>query len=328
MYMNPPNDREQYTQYINELRTLITERWLLIPSPIFGSIRIIMCYVLYVAWLFLMPYMGMIFTVLYFYILFIELAYISHDLMHNQYFKNRRINLILTYISGNLLIGLSQSWWIKKHNIGHHNFTNSDRDDTDIRDYDEIFTRNPGRFPLFHKYKKILFWGANFLVYLTLIAQSCRYIFMSKKYWEIALFGLFLLIFPGSLIFHFGFMLGFLVFLSIALLAWWHLALVFMVNHIGMEVIDGDKIREYTWLDLQTRTSRNIRGWVIVDHIFWWLNKQIEHHLFPQASRSHIREISQQVKIFCRERWIRYHEVTFFEALREIYQTLKTGRTI
>lgn len=101
-----------------------------------------------------------------------------------------------------------------------------------------------------------------------------------------------------------------------------------MVNHIGMEIIDGKRVREYAWFDLQTRTSRNIQGGVVINHIFGGLNKQVEHHLFPHVSRWNILKVGQEVRSFCREKGIRYHDVSFWKAISEIWNTLTTGKTV
>lgn len=106
-----------------------------------------------------------------------------------------------------------------------------------------------------------------------------------------------------------------------------HLAFAFMVNHIGMEIIDWKNISKYCWLDLQTRTTRNIKGWVFINHLFGWLNKQIEHHLFPMIPRNKVIKASKIVKEYCIENDIKYHEVSFFEWIKEIQNTLTTGNT-
>ncbi len=130
----------------------------------------------------------------------VELGYISHDLIHNQYFKSKKTNRFFSYVFANLLIGLSRSWWMKKHNNEHHTFTNSDIHDTDIRDYDEIFTKNPGKSQFFQKHKRILFWCATSLLYFNLVALSYRHVLQNGKYGELVLNLLFLGILPGALI--------------------------------------------------------------------------------------------------------------------------------
>lgn len=157
------------------------------------------------------------------------------------------------------MIGLSRSWWMKKHNNEHHIYTNSDIHDTDIRDYDEIFTKNPGKSTFFYKHRTLLFWCASSIVYFNLIILSYRYILIYRKYGELLLNLVFLLLFLSLLSIQYGFIMALVVFFVIGIMTGVHLAFVFMTNHIGMEIIDGKKIQEYAWLDLQTRTSRNIR---------------------------------------------------------------------
>jgi fatty acid desaturase len=165
-------------------------------------------------------------------------------------------------------------------------------------------------------------------VYFNLIVRSWIYIIEHRKYSEILLSLGYICILPASFVLVFGFFWGLIGWIFISLLVGAHLAFVFMVNHIGMEIIDGKKVREYTWIDLQTRTSRNIFGGECIHQIFGGLNKQIEHHLFPRISRYRIRAVSLEVKEFAKEKWLPYHEVTFVEAIREIYMTLRTGKTL
>lgn len=321
-------DKELYTRYFDELKARVTVKNFHRSTPIYGAIHIILAFGCYAIGIFLVPQMSPFFIIPYFYILFIELGYMSHDLAHNQYFQNRKLNNFFLYISANMLVWLSVGWWIQKHNVSHHAHTNSDIHDIDIRDYDEIFTHNEWKIPFFHKHKRVLFWMSSVLVYFVSVWLSYQHIITHRKYGELILSLIFFLLLPYALVIQFGFILGIGILLAISILVWVHLAFVFMVNHIGMQVIDGNTIREYSWLDLQTRTSRNIVWGRIVNHIFGWLNKQIEHHLFPQVSRYHIRAVAKEVQEFCKEKNIQYHEVTFCKALQEIATTLKTGATI
>ncbi len=325
--MKEPSKKELYTEYFSELRVKIHTKNLITPSPRYGMVNIVVFISLYILWLIFLPEMGIFLAIIVFSLLTIELGFISHDLIHNQYFRSPRLNQFFSSITANLLIWLSHSWWMKKHNVEHHTFTNSDIHDTDIRDYDEIFTKNPWKSPFFHKHKHILFWISTSALYFNLIFLSYKHILKNKRYGELVLNLLSIGLLPSFLLFYFGLLTGILALALIYILVWIHLAFVFMTNHIWMEVIDGSKIKEYTWLDLQTRTSRNIRGWSIIHHVFGWLNKQIEHHLFPQVSRWDMPKVAQEVKSFCKEKWIPYHEVTFREALTEIYHTLKTWET-
>ncbi len=321
-------DKERYTQYFEELREIIIEKELHLPSQSYWAIRILSGILLYILWLFMVWVFPLFITILYFYLVSVELGFISHDLIHNQYFKNRKLNEFFSYITANLFIGLSRSWWQKKHNIEHHTLTNSDIHDTDIRDYDEIFTKNKWKSKFFHRYKAILFWFATSILYFNLVFLSYKFIIENRKYGELFLNLCNFALLPFILFLSYWISTTIIVIVIIYILVWVHLAFVFMTNHIGMEVIDGATIRDYAWLDLQTRTSRNITWWRVIHELFWWLNKQIEHHLFPQISRDNIVKVSKEVKLLCEKKWISYHEVSFSTSLREIYHTLKTGKTL
>lgn len=305
-------NKNEFEKYLHEIKNILIEKKLLQPTPIYGIINMISAFIIYILGLFFIGKIHVFFLIILFYILIVELGYISHDLIHNQYFKNHKINKFFSYISGNLLIWLSRSWWFQKHNLDHHTFTNSDIHDTDIRDYDEIFTKNKWKSDFFEKHKKILFWVSTSLVYFNLIYLSYKFLIQKKKHSELILNTLFFCIFPTLFIIAYG-VLGFVYLGIIFILVWIHLAFVFMVNHIGMEIIDGNKIQEYTWFDLQTRTSRNIQWWKIINHIFGWLNKQIEHHLFPQISRKNILNASKEVEKYCKDKRITYHNVSFVQ---------------
>ncbi|GAB0174250.1 MAG: hypothetical protein HHAS10_01290 [Candidatus Altimarinota bacterium] len=321
------NNKQKYSELFGELRNLLIEKKLNGTDWKYGIIMLTIAGFLYAIGIYFMPLFGPVLTVFYFSLLFVEMGYISHDIIHNQYFQSVRMNRAIAMIYANMGIGLSSSWWIEKHNVGHHNSTNSNIHDTDIRDYDEIFTGRVGKHPFFHKHKKVLFWIAPIFLYFNLLIESYKFLFR-KKYFPEMLMNLLFLLFPTLLIIQFGAIIGIFVFLAIGVIVGMILGYVFMVNHIGLEIIDGLHIREYAWIDLQTRTSRNILGTRLTTEIFGGLDKQIEHHLFPQISRRKIRKVAKVVKEFCIANNLPYHEVSFFEGLSEIAHTLKTGETL
>lgn len=320
------NTKIDYDLHFSNIRKILNDNNLLEKTPIYGFFLIFLSFLAFFLWLLLIWKINIIFTILYFYILIVELGYISHDLIHNQYFKNIKYNSFFSYINWNLLIWLSNWWWRKKHNVEHHSFTNSDIHDTDIRDYDEIFTKNKWKSDFFYKYRKYLFWIVTSVLYLNLILQSFIFVIKNKKLLELFFMIINLFLLPLFLFLNYSYF-WFLYLLIIYVLVWIHLAFVFMVYHIWMEIIDWIEVKKYKWLDLQTRTTRNIKGWVFINHIFGWLNKQIEHHIFPTLSRKNILKASVLVKKYCRENNIKYHEVSFFEWLKEIMNTLKTWET-
>jgi acyl-lipid Delta6-acetylenase / acyl-lipid (9-3)-desaturase len=48
-----------------------------------------------------------------------QCGWLSHDFLHHQVFKGRRLNNAAGYIFGCLLQGFSVDWWKSKHNVHH-----------------------------------------------------------------------------------------------------------------------------------------------------------------------------------------------------------------
>ncbi|MDN5549880.1 MAG: fatty acid desaturase, partial [Brevibacterium sp.] len=71
-------------------------------------------------------------TAVVFGILFTQTAYVAHDAAHRQIFTNGKVGEWVSTIIGNLFIGLSFGWWLKKHNALHHANPNKAGVDGDI----------------------------------------------------------------------------------------------------------------------------------------------------------------------------------------------------
>lgn len=54
----------------------------------------------------------------------VQSAFLTHDLMHNQIFKKRHIDQSHGWIWGNICLGASSKWWRDEH-FEHHAFTNT-----------------------------------------------------------------------------------------------------------------------------------------------------------------------------------------------------------
>ena len=64
-------------------------------------------------------------------VVFAQLGFLGHDAGHQQIFPSRRRNDRLGLLVSNLVIGLSYSWWIDKHNR-HHRHPNDVERDPDV----------------------------------------------------------------------------------------------------------------------------------------------------------------------------------------------------
>ena len=57
-----------------------------------------------------------------------QLGFQLHDSGHRQMFSNRRLNTVIAFLTGNGLLGMSQGWWVDKHNRHHGNPNHQDLD--------------------------------------------------------------------------------------------------------------------------------------------------------------------------------------------------------
>ena len=93
-----------------------------------------------------------------------------------------------------------------------------------------------------------------------------------------------------------------------------------------MQIFEGlaqDKHDHDGYVIGQFETTTNITCPPMLDFFHGGLQFQTEHHLFPRASRSHLREIQNDVRAFCKKHGIPHHEMGFIEANLAVLKTLK-----
>ncbi len=266
-----------------------------------------------------------ILTVLLFSLTIMRSTFVAHDLIHGQYFASRQTNKRISYLFANGIMGISRSWWENKHNFLHHTYTNIIGKDMDIDAAGGAFTRMYHYPKWFHKAQHILFWPLLTLLYFVFWVQSLLYV-IEKKYWgELALLAVNFMI-PVYIIYALGLATGLLTVIGMYMLwaAWF--GAVIITNHLGLEMFPEEQYREFTWLELQNRTSRNIRGGKFIHWFYGGLNTQVEHHLYPKAARFYLLKAAEITEAFCLEHGISYITATPWETYREIYYFLKSNR--
>ncbi len=77
-------------------------------------------------------------------VLFTQFAYLAHDAAHRQIFVSGRRNEWFSLIIGNLFVGLSYGWWMRKHSR-HHANPNKIGADGDIAPGALVFTAEDAR---------------------------------------------------------------------------------------------------------------------------------------------------------------------------------------
>ena len=250
-------------------------------------------------------------------VMFVQFGFLGHDAGHRQVFRSGRHNDLLGLLCANLLIGLSYSWWIDKHNRHHANPNHVDRD-PDIVAGGVVFTEaqararrsSVGRWVARHQ--AALFFPMLLLEGVALHVASIRALLARpvdrtrrvesaparRSYRRLSRRGV-----PRTAT------LQAVAFIAVQQgLFGVYLGCSFAPAHKGMPLLGpGEKL---DFLRRQVLTSRNIRGGRWVDLAMGGLNYQIEHHLFPSMPSPMLRRAQPLVRDFCLRHDLPYEEST------------------
>ncbi len=256
-----------------------------------------------------------------------QIALLAHDVGHYQAYRSRRANMIGRVLFGNLLLGVSHTWWNTKHNQ-HHSTPNHMEKDPDIAfpfvvfDSAQIADRPKVLRP-------IIAWQVLvFPLVLPLQALNMRISSITHLREPAArrpvlqalgmavhfsLYGL-LLYQMDSWAVSLGFFAIHQSFFGV------YNSSVFASNHKGMPLISEDARLDF--LREQVITSRDVTGRPLTDFWYGGLNYQIEHHLFPTMPRNNLAKAQLIVRAYCEEKEISYHETGLLRSYGEVFQML------
>jgi fatty acid desaturase len=261
-----------------------------------------------------------------------QVAFLGHDGGHQQVFRRRQANDLLSLLAGDLLVGFSYGWWLAKHNR-HHANPNQEDSDPDIGDGVLVFTtaqaasRRGWLACAVLRRQAWLFFPLLTLEGLNLHIASIRSLLRGgvrssrlPRSAEIILLGV-----------HFA---AYFTLIATQMSPWLALAFIavhqavfgfymgcsFAPNHKGMPTIAAHI--KLDMLRRQVLTSRNVRGGVWVDFLLGGLNYQIEHHLFPSMPRPNLRRAQRIVRGYCRSKDLSYAEVSLVGSYRAVLRHL------
>ncbi len=246
-----------------------------------------------------------------------QLGFLGHDLGHRQVSHSARTSRLLGVVCGNLLTGLSYSWWVAKHNL-HHAHPNDLETDPDVRagalvfDEDQADQRR-GFAAWVTSHQAGLFFPMLLAEALNLHVSSVRHMFTSGlrgRRTESILLASHFLLYAALLVSTLSW-LQLLSFVAVHKgLQGIYLGMSFAPGHKGMPVMNAEQAAD-PFLR-QVLTSRNVRGSWWLDNAIGGLNYQIEHHLFPNMPRPHLRLAQPVVRDFCERRGVPYTEASPF----------------
>ena len=313
-------DQELFHKFAQEMR----ETGLLDKTPIRGAFEIFLEVSGYALFFYFIADVSPIVAGLFWVLLTVRSTYIVHDLLHKQYFS-RKVGNRLGLIFGNLTLGLSGKWWDREHNVMHHTYCNSAEKDGDVQGFGGAIIGEHNFFKFLHRYQHIVLYLLLPVIYFSFYVQSVKFVYDKKSFPE-ALFLLLHFLLPAYvfyalptadawivvLIHYFGYGIA--------------LAMVTITNHIGLPIIYGDDYKKMSWLEIQTIGSRNVNGGLFIHYIYGGLNTQIEHHVFPHASRFQLLKVAKHLEVFCKENDFAYYSTSPWQAYKEIYVYLKKLR--
>lgn len=260
---------------------------------------------------------------------FTHVGFLGHDLAHRQITHRSRLVSSLGLVIGNLLIGVSYSWWTAKHNQ-HHATPNHSEQDPDL-DYpmlvfesESIRDRKRVFYPVI-AYQAVLYLFLGSFQALGMRAQAVAQVLSGRSPRRTAeglALAVHLLLYTVLLIQigDWGLSLAFL-FIHQMTFGLYN-TLVFAPNHKGMPMIDETNRMDY--LREQVLTARNVRAHPVTDFLYGGLNYQIEHHLFPAMARNRLSAAQPIVEAFCAERAVDYAVTGPLRGLTEPLRHLHT----
>ena len=274
-----------------------------------------------------------------------QAAFIGHDLGHHAITHDATWDNNIGVIVGNLMTGVSLSWWIQSHNA-HHISTNSVELDPDIQHLpvlavsDKFFKSVKSFYHnkvlhfdklarLFVSYQHCLFYVvmgfARYFMYLqsflmVLFSPNVRQ--RGREFLTLCMFwGWYLTLisylptWPTRLVF---------VFVSHFLVGIIHIQIT--LSHFSMETYHGlplDAFDSDEFIKSQLETTMDVDCHPWLDFFHGGLQFQIEHHLFPRVSRQYLRHVQERVKEICKKHGLNHISKTFIGANQHVIENLK-----
>ena len=264
----------------------------------------------------------------------VQAGYIAHEAGHGAITRNTRLANFIGHVFNTLLTALAYSHFQYIH-TRHHAYCNDSGRDPDIKS--EIFSLYPGALDekrsrlgrLVSRYQHYLIWPLVSLQGFSLKADSIRTL---RTFPEETRVDQFLLV--AHLLLWLALPSFFLdlsmVMVNYLLMTWFigpYLGSVFLVNHIGTQVIGPDESMPVFMQRLIT--TRNLGSSRLADWFFGGINHHIEHHLFPGIPTARLARAREITRAFCAERSLPYRETSWFRAVSEVTRYLgETGKKI
>ena len=249
-----------------------------------------------------------------------QFAFLAHEASHRQVFESGPANDRAGRILANLFVGISYAWWMTKHSR-HHANPNVVGKDPDI-DPDFIVFREEDAAKVnwitsfMTRKQGYLFFPLLTLEGINLHIQGFKTVFgkgkVDKRWLEISMLTTRILVYFAVIFYFLPLGMAF-AFIGVQMAVFGvYMGASFAPNHKGMPQLPHES--KVDFLRRQVLTSRNIRGGTFMDTFMGGLNYQVEHHLFPNMARPHLKKAQEITKEYCESNKILYTETGLFES--------------
>jgi len=252
-----------------------------------------------------------------------QLGFQLHDSAHNQMFASRRLNTLIAFVTGDVMLGMSAGWWTDKHNDHHGNPNHVELDpdiDIGVIAYStEQAVEKSGVMRFVAKYQAFLFFPLLFGLGWVMHFNSAKFLTgrtSSHRRAEVIALAVHTVAYLALLVALVGPGRALLVVVLQKCVGGFYLASVFAPNHKGMPQVQAGQ--ELDFLRSQVLTARNVRSHPLTDLLYGSLNYQIEHHFFPTMPRCNLRHAQGMIVDFCQEVEVPYYETSIVQSYREI----------
>ena len=252
-------------------------------------------------------------------VLFTQYAFLAHESSHKQVWESARANENSARVIGDLIVGISLSWWMNKHSRHHAKPNTIDLDPDIDKDFLVFHERQAhelrGLSAWLAPRQGWIFFPALTLEGLNLYVQAFRTVLspgrVDKRATEIVLLTIRTVAYFGVIFYYLPLGMAF-AFVGVQMAIFGiYMGASFAPNHKGMPQIPANA--KVDFLRRQVLTSRNVEG-LGMTTAMGGLNYQIEHHLFPSMPRPNLKKASEIVREHCASLDVSYTSVQLLES--------------
>jgi fatty acid desaturase len=249
-----------------------------------------------------------------------QLAFLGHEASHRQVLTSGSANDRLGWLLATVLVGISYSWWMDKHNRHHGNPNKLGKDpDIEIDTFsfvEESAASRRGVMAWFTRRQGLFFFPLLLLEGLNLHVKSVQSLWRNRhtagRRLELGVLSARFVLYLAVVFWVFPLGMAF-AFVGVQLAVFGlYMGASFAPNHIGMPIIAREAKLDF--FTKQVRTARNVSGGWWATALMGGLNYQIEHHLFPSLPRPHLAAARRLVREHCRSLDVLYTETNLITA--------------